>query len=69
MKFTVEDHNGDYSFIVHLEDDTYALVDTSNNAVYRDDPDILMSQGFWIEAEREPVSEEDIKKIEKILNS
>ena len=68
MKFTVEDHNGDASFIVRFEDDTYALVDTRNEEVYRDDPDDLMSRGYWIEASEQPVSEEDISRIDKILN-
>ncbi len=67
MQFTVEDHNMDHSYIVHFEDDTYALVDTFNGDVYRDDPDILMSQGYWVETSEKPISDEELEEIQSVL--
>ena len=67
MQFTVEDHNMGNSYIVHFEDGTYALVDSFNGDVYRDDPDFLMSQGYWVEASEHPVSEEELEEIKALL--
>ncbi len=67
MQFTVEDHDMGTSFLVHLEDDSYALVDIMNKEVYRDEPDSLMSQGFWVEASENPVPEETIREIGRVL--
>lgn len=67
MNYTVTDHDMGYSFIVHFEDDTYALVDTRHEEVYRDEAEVLMSQGYWVMVEEQPVSEEDIAKIDEVL--
>ena len=67
MNFTVEDHNMGDSFIVRFEDDTYALVDILYGEIYRDDPDVLMSQGYWVEVEENPITEEQLERITEVI--
>ena len=69
MNFTIENFDMGYSYIVRLEDGSCALVNIRDREVFRDEPESLMSMGFWADDNMEPVSEDIRAQIEDILKN
>ncbi len=69
MKYTVENNDYGSGYIVHFEDDSYALVNTQTKDMIIDDAASLMSMGFWADDNMKPVSEEEQAEIAKIIEA
>lgn len=68
FKVEVSDHSG--SFIVRLEDGSCAVVnlDCPRYITRGADPAELMNRGFWPYEDVEPLSDETLAAIQKILD-
>ncbi|MCR5094889.1 MAG: hypothetical protein K6B72_13055 [Lachnospiraceae bacterium] len=66
-KYEIENNDYGPNYILHFEDDTYAMVNLEVEEVYFDDPADLMHMGFWADDDMEPVSRETRAKIDEIL--
>ncbi|MBO4899616.1 MAG: hypothetical protein J5509_04940 [Lachnospiraceae bacterium] len=67
-KYEIENYDYGSSYILHFEDDTYALVNIENGQVIEDTPEALMTMGFWADDAMEPVSDEIIARINVIIS-
>ena len=63
--------NNDYEdgYILHFEDDTYAMVSLEYEEITFGDPADLMHMGFWADDDMEPVSDEIRQKIDEICEN
>lgn len=66
-KYTVCENDYGPGYILHFEDDTYALVNVEAELVRYDSHDALMTMGFWREDGLPEITDELLKKIDAVL--
>lgn len=66
-KYVIENNDFEDSYILHFEDDTWAMVNLEYEEITFDDPAALMTMGFWADDRMEPVSAATKKKIDAIV--
>lgn len=67
-KYEIENNDYGSAYILHFEDDTYALVNTETGDCIEDTPESLMTFGFWADDNMEPVSDEIRARIDEIVS-
>ena len=66
-KYEIDNFDYGCSYILHFEDDSWAMVNTELETITYDDPESLMTMGFWADDAMEPVSDEIRAKIDSIV--